>query len=42
MSINAKEISELLKKKIQNYENQLDLQEVGDVISDGDGIAVCC
>ncbi len=42
MSINAKEISELLKKKIQNYENQLDLQEVGEVISDGDGIAVCC
>ena len=42
MSINAKEISELLKKKIQNYEDQLDLQEVGEVISDGDGIAVCC
>ncbi len=42
MSINAKEISELLKKKIQNYEDQLDLQEVGEVINDGDGIAVCC
>lgn len=42
MSINAKEISELLKKKIQNYDDKLDLQEVGEVISDGDGIAVCC
>lgn len=42
MAINAKEISELLKRKIQDYDAKLELDEVGEVISDGDGIAVCC
>lgn len=42
MSITAKEISEILKKKIENYDAKLELDEVGEVVSDGDGIAVCC
>lgn len=42
MAITAKEISELLKRKIQDYDSKLELEEVGEVISDGDGIAVCC
>ncbi len=42
MAIAAKEISELLKKKITNYDAHLQLDEIGEVVSDGDGIAVCC
>src|SRR6266699_3007454 len=37
--IKAEEISEIIKKQLQGYEAEVDLQEVGRVIEVGDGIA---
>ena len=39
MSVKAEEISSLLKEKIESYEVKADLNEVGRVLSVGDGIA---
>src|SRR3989338_5547816 len=39
MQIRAEEISDILKKHIQNYDAVVDRAEVGTVISVGDGIA---
>ena len=39
MQIRAEEISDILKKQIQNYDKVIDRAEVGTVISVGDGIA---
>jgi len=39
MSVKANEISSLLKEKIENYDSKVDLNEVGRVLSVGDGIA---
>ena len=39
MSINAEEISSLIKKQIENYESEIEASEVGTVIVVGDGIA---
>ena len=37
--INANEITELLRQQIENYEQRIQVDEVGTVISLGDGIA---
>src|ERR1700734_3058417 len=37
--INAGEITELLRQQIENYEQRIQVDEVGTVISLGDGIA---
>ena len=37
--IRVEEISELIKKRIEEYEKKVDLDEMGIVISVGDGIA---
>src|SRR5215471_5643011 len=37
--INASEITELLRQQIENYEQKIQVDEVGTVISLGDGIA---
>ena len=39
MHINAGEISKIIKKQIQNYEQRVDATETGTVLSVGDGIA---
>ncbi|MFP9048483.1 F0F1 ATP synthase subunit alpha, partial [Enterococcus faecalis] len=39
MSIKAEEISTLIKQQIQNYQSDIEVQDVGTVIQDGDGIA---
>ncbi len=39
MKIKTDEIASVLKKEIQGFESQLDLAEIGEVISVGDGIA---
>lgn len=39
MSIKAEEISALIKKQIENYQAEIEVSEVGTVISIGDGIA---
>lgn len=39
MSIKAEEISALIKKQIENYQSEVQVSEVGTVISIGDGIA---
>ncbi|PWA11878.1 F0F1 ATP synthase subunit alpha [Pueribacillus theae] len=39
MSINAAEISSLIKKQIENYQSEIKVNEVGTVIVVGDGIA---
>ncbi len=39
MAINAGEISEIIKKEIEGFEKDIELKEVGTVISSGDGIA---
>lgn len=39
MSINAAEISSLIKKQIENYQSEIEVNEVGTVIVVGDGIA---
>ncbi|MFS0645526.1 F0F1 ATP synthase subunit alpha [Siminovitchia sp. 179-K 8D1 HS] len=39
MSINAEEISALIKQQIENYEADLEVHDVGTVIQVGDGIA---
>jgi F-type H+-transporting ATPase subunit alpha len=39
MSIKAEEISTLIKKQIENYQSQIEVNEVGTVIQVGDGIA---
>jgi F-type H+-transporting ATPase subunit alpha len=39
MSIKAEEISALIKKQIENYSNEIEVNEVGTVIQVGDGIA---
>jgi F-type H+-transporting ATPase subunit alpha len=39
VSISAAEISEILKKQIQNYDTRVQVTEVGTVLSVGDGIA---
>jgi F-type H+-transporting ATPase subunit alpha len=39
MSINAEEISALIKKQIENYQSEIQVSDVGTVISVGDGIA---
>ncbi|MEE9197884.1 MAG: F0F1 ATP synthase subunit alpha, partial [bacterium] len=39
MEIRAEEISEIIKKQIEEYEGGIELSEVGQIISVGDGIA---
>ena len=39
MDIRAAEISEILKKQIQNYGVEAEVSDVGQVLSVGDGIA---
>jgi F-type H+-transporting ATPase subunit alpha len=39
MSINAEEISKLIKQQIENYDAELEVNDVGTVIEVGDGIA---
>ncbi len=39
MGIKAEEISVLIKKQIENYQSELEVSEVGTVITVGDGIA---
>ncbi len=39
MSINAEEISGLIKKQIENYQAELEVSDVGTVIQVGDGVA---
>ncbi|GAA0487327.1 F0F1 ATP synthase subunit alpha [Salinibacillus aidingensis] len=39
MSINAEEISALIKQQIENYESDIEVNDVGTVITVGDGIA---
>jgi len=39
VAINAGEISEIIKKEIEGFEKDIELKEVGTVISSGDGIA---
>jgi F-type H+-transporting ATPase subunit alpha len=39
VAINAGEISEIIKKEIKGFEKDIELKEVGTVISSGDGIA---
>ncbi len=39
MSIKAEEISALIKKQIENYQSEIQVSDVGTVISVGDGIA---
>lgn len=39
MSINAEEISSLIKQQIENYQSTVEVSEVGTVITVGDGIA---
>jgi len=41
MKIDSKEISALIKAQIQGYESRLETDDVGTVISVGDGIALC-
>ena len=38
MTIKAGEISQIIKSQIQNYQKVLALQEVGQVLSVGDGV----
>ena len=40
MKINANEISALIKEQIKNYETKIDSNDVGTVVSVGDGIAI--
>ena len=40
MKINANEISALIKEQIKSYENKIDSNDVGSVVSVGDGIAI--
>jgi len=39
MRINAEEITSVIEKEIENYEEAVDIQEVGEVLQVGDGIA---
>src|SRR5690625_4508498 len=39
MSINAEEISKLIKQQIESYESDIEVSDVGTVIEVGDGIA---
>ncbi|KGX87284.1 F0F1 ATP synthase subunit alpha [Pontibacillus marinus] len=39
MSINAEEISALIKQQIENYDSEIEVNDVGTVIQVGDGIA---
>ena len=39
MNLNSDEISAIIKEQIENYETDLDTEEVGTVLSVGDGIA---
>ena len=39
MSVNANEISEIIKDKISDFNLEIDLSETGVVLSVGDGIA---
>jgi F-type H+-transporting ATPase subunit alpha len=39
MSLNIDEFSSILEKKISDFKSSAELQEVGEVISVGDGIA---
>src|SRR5712691_1433950 len=39
MEIRAAEISDVIKKQIQEYERQVEVRETGIVLSTGDGIA---
>ena len=41
MKINSSEISALIKEQIKGYEADLETDDVGTVISVGDGIAIC-
>lgn len=40
MKINANEISSLIKQQIKDYEHKYDVEDVGTVVSVGDGIAI--
>ena len=40
MKINANEISALIKEQIKSYQNKVDSNDVGSVVSVGDGIAI--
>lgn len=39
MSIKAEEISALIKQQIENYDSEIEVNDVGTVIEVGDGIA---
>ena len=39
MSIDASEISEILKKEITNFDSKAEISEIGTVLTVGDGIA---
>ena len=39
MDIGASEISRIIKQQIQDYDKGVEIQEIGTVISTGDGIA---
>ena len=39
MAIGAAEISDVLKKQIENFDDNVELAEIGQVISVGDGVA---
>ncbi len=41
MALNTEQISSLLKAKIKEYDINLELEEVGEVVTIGDGVAVC-
>ncbi len=41
MALNTEQISSLLKAKIKDYNIKLELEEVGEVVTVGDGVAVC-
>ncbi len=41
MALNTEQISSLLKAKIKDYDVKLELEEVGEVVTIGDGVAVC-
>ena len=40
MKIHANEISALIKEQIKNYRHKIDSNDVGTVVSVGDGIAM--
>ena len=39
MSVNPEEITSIIKDRIQNFESRLQIDEVGSVLTIGDGVA---